>query len=322
VRMLGRLYPRAWLCGFIVATTTAYGFSDPSYSVRRTFSQRGAVTNSPILVTTAFINRGRDTLHGFCYAEQVPSALHVTPVSVTIDGREITNFIFECGADGDVYPGCTPWRWWLQSPTNFAEGHPVLPQTHLEIRYSITAASPGTFCLPQYSCVSCATDKTNTYFSCNDSFEPRTVKFVASADPPLVAGRRSGGSYCLAVDGTPGTIYLLAASSNLANWTPVLTNASPFTYVEPKMASSRSRFFRATPYLVVSADPFITRALSNRWTISVHGVAGCNYILEQSSDLLTWWPVETNVVPFTFMDTNVPGRRACFYRGRIIPPPQ
>src|SRR6478735_11450755 len=66
-----------------------------------------ALTNSPIVVTATFINLEPTALRGFCYVDELPSALSVTPLDVQINGQSVTNYTFESGLSGDVYAGHT-----------------------------------------------------------------------------------------------------------------------------------------------------------------------------------------------------------------------
>ena len=47
--------------------------------------------------------------------------------------------------------------------------------------------------------------------------------------------------------GTPGTNYVIEASTDLSFWTPLDTNASPFTFTDPNAVSLPLRFYRAHP---------------------------------------------------------------------------
>jgi hypothetical protein len=50
------------------------------------------------------------------------------------------------------------------------------------------------------------------------------------------------------------------------------------------------------------------------FSISGEGMAGSNFVIEVSTDLLNWRPLQTNASPFTFVDTNAPGSAYRFYR--------
>jgi hypothetical protein len=54
---------------------------------------------------------------------------------------------------GDVYPGCIPYRWIIETPDAFDENHPIPSNAELEILYSITSTEKGTFNYDQFSWV-------------------------------------------------------------------------------------------------------------------------------------------------------------------------
>lgn len=47
------------------------------------------------------------------------------------------------------------------------------------------------------------------------------------------------------VTGTPGSTYVVEASTNLVNWLPLKTNSSPFTFTDPNAVALPLRFYRA-----------------------------------------------------------------------------
>ena len=56
-----------------------------------------------------------------------------------------------------------------------------------------------------------------------------------------------------------------------------------------------------------------------QFQFSLSGVPGYSYVVSGSTNLSNWTPLQTNVSPFTFSDTNAdlfPGR---FYRARYLP---
>jgi hypothetical protein len=151
-------------------------------ALARTFDKTVALTNSPILVTATLTNISTDTIRGFYYFDQLPTGLTVATINVTLGGRSLTNFSFESGQDGDVYAGCTPQRWRLETPTNFTEANVIPPQGIVRVVFSISCASTGTFTLQGFGCAACKPDKTNTLFGYSGTADQQTVTFVSS--PP------------------------------------------------------------------------------------------------------------------------------------------
>jgi GH25 family lysozyme M1 (1,4-beta-N-acetylmuramidase)/alpha-tubulin suppressor-like RCC1 family protein len=53
------------------------------------------------------------------------------------------------------------------------------------------------------------------------------------------------GGFQVSLAGAPGSNYIIAASSNLTDWTPLETNTSPFTFTDSNTVSLPMRFYRA-----------------------------------------------------------------------------
>ncbi len=68
--------------------------------------------------------------------------------------------------------------------------------------------------------------------------------------------------------------------------------------------------------LTVNGTILLTRfgLAKSGFSISGEGMAGSNFVIEVSSNLLNWQPLQTNASPFTFVDTNAPGSAYRFYR--------
>jgi uncharacterized repeat protein (TIGR01451 family) len=182
-------FPVAGLTGLgllCLMSQAALAMTSGSLALARTFDKTVVVTNSPILVMATLTNTSPDTLRGFFYFDELPSGLTVTNLSVTLSGLSLTNFSLESGLDGDVYAGCTPWRWRLETPTNFVEGNPLPPQGVVQIVFSISCASTGTFILQQFGCAACQPDKTNTLYGCNETNDQQAVTFVSALNTPPV----------------------------------------------------------------------------------------------------------------------------------------
>jgi hypothetical protein len=310
------------LCLAGLPALTALGFSsDPGSSVWIGLDSKVSLTNSPIQVTVTFTNGGSKALRGFFFTEQIPAELTVTTVRVRLNGQAVTNYSFEAGRVGEILPGCTPWRWKFETPTNFPEVNPVSPCVAAQIVYTIASPSTGTFNLQGFSWAASKEDITNTVFGCSESEDQLTFRFVASGNLPLLVGQPSTGGFTVGVDGAPGSIYLLAASSDLVHWLPLATNVSPFAFTVTNWADFHQQFYRATPYTGISGNVTLTRASGGGLVLRVDGVQGCSYRVERSADLLTWFPLATNTPPFSVIASNAAGVPACFYRARLLLPP-
>jgi hypothetical protein len=123
--------------------------------------------------------------------------------------------------------------------------------------------------------------------------------------------------------GSPDPTYQWAwDGTNLASATTttlVLTNvqsAQSGTYWVEVSSSSGSE--TSAPVLLTITSTPITLTGNNLgpagFSISGAGIPGLNFVLEDSTNLVNWQPVQTNLSPFTFVDTNAPGIPVRFYR--------
>jgi len=186
------------------------GFPPPASALStttRTFSRDLSRTNSPIIVTVTFTNADAGSYRGFYYTEQLPSGLSVTPLAVSLNGTPISNYTFETGLSGDVYPGCTPQRWILETPPAFAESNPVTLSGQVQITYSINSSSAGLFRLQQFSWTALDADTNTAAFGTSAITDQHTVAFLATTNPVPT--------------GAIWTLWWQQANGSLARWSMV-----------------------------------------------------------------------------------------------------
>jgi uncharacterized repeat protein (TIGR01451 family) len=147
----------------------ALGFSSDGSSVARNFNRSVVRTNSTVVATVTFTNAGAVPLHGFYYAEQLPSSLSVTTLGVSLNNQQITNYIFEFGQDGDVFAGRTPYRWVLEHPPAFSQTNPVPAAGCVQIVYSVCSSVATSFSLDQFMWVGFVQTTTNVAFGSSDN---------------------------------------------------------------------------------------------------------------------------------------------------------
>jgi hypothetical protein len=58
---------------------------------------------------------------------------------------------------------------------------------------------------------------------------------------------------------------------------------------------------------------------SGQYALAVAGVPGYKYVVQASTNLLDWVPMQTNTAPFTFVDTNAGKFRQRYYRTVYAP---
>src|ERR1035441_333470 len=75
--------------------------------------------------------------------------------------------------------------------------------------------------------------------------------------------------------------------------------------------SGRQRFFRARGMMAgtVEASSYLS---NGQFKLGVAGLAGYSYVVQASTDLVSWLPLQTNPAPFVFVDANAAGYRHRF----------
>jgi hypothetical protein len=61
----------------------------------------------------------------------------------------------------------------------------------------------------------------------------------------LTSAMNANGQFSLTVNGVPGYQYTVEASLDLIHWTPVYTNAAPFTFEDDQTGEYSGQFYRA-----------------------------------------------------------------------------
>jgi hypothetical protein len=233
------------LCLAALSLPVALAFQSNSSSVGRSFNRTVALTNSQIIVTVNYTNGRAGTARGLFYSDQVPSSLVVTTLSVTLNGRTVTNYLFEAGQDGDVYAGCTPYRWVLEQPTNFAEANPIPVRAPVRIVYAITTSVSNSYNLQQFSWAGLDAVMNTNFFGYSETNDQQTVIFTTMPAGVSVSMQCATNGFLICLNGLPGTNYVLQASTNLQSWMSLVTNVSPFQYTDTNQIACRRRFYRA-----------------------------------------------------------------------------
>lgn len=138
---------------------------------------------------------------------------------------------------------------------------------------------------------------------------------VVTNPATLSAPVSSGGNFSFSVSGKSGDIYILQSSTDLKNWVSIQTNAAPFVFVQTN-AGLPQQFFRAVGAAVatpVSATLNSAVKSGGQFVFNVTGTPGFNYVVETSSDLIHWLPVQTKTAPFQFVDGDITQPKR-FYR--------
>jgi len=86
-------------------------------------------------------------------------------------------------------------------------------------------------------------------------------------------------------------------------------------------AGNESSFSNETSYTVpVTAATLAAAVTGGQFSFTVAGFSGQQYVVQASTDLLNWLPVQTNTAPFLFTDSNVTGFNQRFYRALYLGP--
>ncbi len=149
------------------------------------------------------------------------------------------------------------------------------------------------------------------------------------ANPPVALENPalSEGSFSFNVSDGASTSFVVEASEDLINWVPVATNTAPFTFVDPDASQFQQRFYRAlmlpdAPPSATSGPPVTLKnpSLSDgSFSFTVPGETGTSIAVEASEDLINWVRVETNTIPFTFVDPDASQFEKRFYRTVTLP---
>jgi hypothetical protein len=194
-------------------------------SLLRSLDRTVALTNSHAIVSASFTNHEAATVRGFYYSDQLPSDLAVTPVSVQLNGQNLTNYSFETGLEGDVIAGCTPYRWIVERPGALTETNPVPPQATVQIVYAVSATNSGTFPLQPAAWIGYDRSTTNAMFGFTPVTAPISVSFISTFASPTLSLALTNGQVRLTFPAEVNVTYLVeyTADLNAMNWLP-LTN--------------------------------------------------------------------------------------------------
>jgi hypothetical protein len=261
-----------WALAFGLAallTPKAFGFSSDGSALTRSFQNTSGLTNAAIVVNAVFTNAEAVSLRGFYYADQVPSGLNVSTLGVTLNGQSVTNYSVEVGTNGDVYAGCTPYRWVVEEPSAFwgwtcytnasddiayqwnwelpagsTQTNPVPPADVLQIVYAVNSAAAGVFNLQQFSWAAFNPLTTNSAFGYSETADEQTLT-VLSNPPSCTLTAFSSNGLQLQINGIAAIRYAIESSSNMLQWSSLATNTLPWTYSVARQGGIPTRFYRA-----------------------------------------------------------------------------
>jgi uncharacterized protein (TIGR03790 family) len=140
-------------------------------------------------------------------------------------------------------------------------------------------------------------------------------------------GLRQDGAFQMHIQTPTQMPFVIQASSDLQNWTPIFTNAAgnPMDFIDVNARSFSKRFYRIAG-TILDPRPILSTSghdASGAFKVHVDAATSAAYTLDASSDLLHWTALATNLGggAFDFQDAAAPGFAHRFYRGALVPPP-
>ncbi len=155
------------------------------------------------------------------------------------------------------------------------------------------------------------------------------VSAVSPVTPPAVTSPQllPDGSFQMTFYGVIGTNYTFQASTDLKNWMSLFSftcTNSPMYLVDTNATQYAYRFYRIAQF---GTSPTISLGfgLAQPWTanglsLMLQGPVGSNYIIQASTDLMSWQPITnftTTTSPFYFTDPAAANYDHRFYRGMM-----
>lgn len=144
-----------------------------------------------------------------------------------------------------------------------------------------------------------------------------TIAWNRSMSPDVVG-------YIIYYGGASGIYTNEISAGNVTNMTiSGLQDGSSYYFAARTVNSSglESGFSTETLYTVSAVAALLQPAFSSsgKFSITVSGVSGYNYVIQASTNLTQWVPVQTNSAPFSFVDSKTRKFNQRFYRAVYVP---
>ncbi|HVM47446.1 MAG TPA: glycosyl hydrolase family 28 protein [Candidatus Acidoferrum sp.] len=207
--------------------TNGGSFGSSNYTL---FTYTGTLSGSPVLGTTPpgytcrlDTNTARQVNLDVSPPPSAPAITNPPAGRVVLAG---SNVVFSVGASGSAP---LSYQWWFNATNRLAAGTNV----------SLTVSNAQGSNAGSYSVI-----VTNSLDSATSA--PALLQVFASAVPTLgSAAMAANGQFSMGVTGVPSLSYAVQASTDLTNWTPLLTNTAPFVFTDTNTPFFRERFYRA-----------------------------------------------------------------------------
>jgi hypothetical protein len=152
----------------------------------------------------------------------------------------------------------------------------------------------------------------------NSLINPLTnlVAMVGQTNTFHATATRTGLSYQWKFNGT----NLASANGPTLRLSKITTNqAGIYSVTATDGHVSTSRAATLTVYATAAAKLAPATHASGQYALAVAGVTGYQYVVQASTNLVNWVPMQTNKAPFTFVDANAGKFRQRFYRSVYAP---
>jgi hypothetical protein len=209
---------------------------------------------------------------------------------------------------------------WCKDGTNIVNGGTISGTTNTSLTISnMQPANTGNYTVVV----------TNTYGSVTSSVAMLTLQLP----PPTIQTSDGGlglfgGIFGFNLSGPAGLVVIIEASTDLANWVPIQTNAlvnGQVRFTDPQTALFPKRFYRARFAFASSSQLILQLTTANGGIVSngvgfnLSGMQGQTVIFEASTNLTSWIPIRTNLLLtgyYYFNDPNWTNFSQRFYRVR------
>lgn len=139
-----------------------------------------------------------------------------------------------------------------------------------------------------------------------------TIRYISPATNGILTFRPGN---------TTGTATISVTVNNGMRSNNVITRTFTVTIVPQGASTNLSPSISSTTGTKNTTTATLTAAAhaSGQFALTVAGATGHQYVIEASTDLVNWVPVQTNTAPFTFVDTQAGQFNQRFYRTVYIP---
>ena len=165
-------------------------------------------------------------------------------------------------------------------------------------------------------------------FHYDESLTPHSAPWIIDQPTDCIVAASSNAAFTVSAIGSSLNYQWYFDQTNLITniyqSSLVLTNIQPSDAGDYRVVITDSygsvTSAPANLFVYTDATPFLSNpgSQNGQLTFNVSGVTGLNYSVETSTNLMDWMPLETNVSPFLFTDTNTAAFQQRFYRSVFV----